>query len=488
MPAILYPWIVWHQIVSFLQGPPADGWWVRLLYQRALAGLYLVAFLNVVNQWPALVGDHGLMPARRFIERIRFRRTPSLFYLRGCANDRVFAVAAWSGVALSLLALFGVSEAFGLWPSLLTWTALFVLYLSFVNVGQTFYGFGWESILLEAGFFAIFLGPSRMAPPMVVLWMIRWLLFRVMFGAGLIKLRGDPCWRKMTALCFHYETQPLPNPLSRWFHGLPRPVQKLSGAFTLFVELPVCFFYFAPQPWAAVAGALTIAFQMVLILSGNLSWLNWLTILITIPCFTGFGTAPQVSPIPDAWAVVLLLLTATVVVMSWWPVRNMLSRHQLMNASFNPLHLVGTYGAFGSVDRERYEVIVEGSHDGDDWRAYEFKCKPGDPRRRPGVVSPYHLRLDWLMWFVAKADAWQHPWFMVFLGKLLLADRATLRLMRSSPFGDEAPRYVRARLFRYRFGHGDCYWDREEVDELFVPPVALRKDVQQHHQEHQQHG
>jgi hypothetical protein len=464
---------VWHAIVGFLSGSPTDGWWTRFLYQRSLAIIYLVAFVAVVRQFRPLLGEHGLLPAPEFVRRVSFRQAPSLFHLR--ATDGAFAGAAWLGVGASLLALTGLSDAFGTTWSVAVWTTLFVLYLSFVNVGQRFYAFGWESILLEAGFFAIFLGPFGSASPRIVLWMLRWLLFRVMFGAGLIKLRGDPCWRRRTALYFHYETQPLPNPLSRWFHALPRPVHRLECWFTLFVELVVPFGYFAPSPVCQIAGALTILFQVVLILSGNLSWLNHLTIVIAIACFPIAGSPVVTAGLSDGRAIVLLTLTGAVLAMSWFPIRNMCSRFQMMNASFNPLHLVSTYGAFGSVDRDRLEVIVEGSDSlAGPWLPYEFSRKPGRTTRRLRFVSPYHLRLDWLMWFLPKSSPLQHPWFFALIAKLLANDRDTLRLLAATPFPDRPPRFLRARLYRYRFARrgSPAVWLRDPLG-FYLPPLTL---------------
>src|SRR5690348_16092537 len=195
----------------------ADNYWLtRTVFQRGLALVYFIAFLNAVNQFKPLLGERGLLPVPLWIRHVPFRESPSLFYL--APKDWAFTAAAWLGVALSCLALTGISERFSSLASAVIWALLWVLYLSFVNVGQTFYAFGWESILLEAGFYSIFLGSRAVAPQMVMIILLRWLCFRVMFGAGLIKLRGDPCWRDLSCLDYHYQTQPMPNPLSWYFH------------------------------------------------------------------------------------------------------------------------------------------------------------------------------------------------------------------------------------------------------------------------------
>ncbi len=256
-------------------------WYSRFAFQRALAIVYLSAFIVAANQFVPLVGEHGLLPAPRFIDDIAFGDSPSLFFW--FPTDRAFHLAAWLGVALSLLALTGYPERSRPGVAAAVWVALWVLYLSFVNVGQTFYAFGWESLLLEAGFLTIFAGANLSAPSALSIWMWRWLLFRIMLGAGLIKLRGDPCWRDLTCLDYYFETQPMPNPLSWYFHWLPSAVHHAGVVFNHVAELVVPFGYFAPQPIAAIAGMLTIVFQLTLIVSGNLSWLNWLTIVLAIP-------------------------------------------------------------------------------------------------------------------------------------------------------------------------------------------------------------
>ena len=211
----------------------------RTVFQRALGLVYLIAFINAVNQFKPLLGERGLLPVTDWVRAIPFRETPSLFYL--APKDAAFTAAAWAGVILSSLVVAGIADRYSWWMSAIVWALLWVLYLSFVNVGQTFYGFGWESILLEAGFYAIFLGSARTAPQFLTILLLRWLCFRVMFGAGLIKLRGDPCWHDMTCLDYHYETQPMPNPLSWYFHWGPVWTHRAGVWFNHFAELIVPF-------------------------------------------------------------------------------------------------------------------------------------------------------------------------------------------------------------------------------------------------------
>ncbi|MEU6468393.1 lipase maturation factor family protein [Streptomyces massasporeus] len=465
----------------------SDYWLTRLVFQRALAAVYLVAFLTAVLQFRALIGRRGMLPVPRFVERVPFKRAPSLFQWH--YSDRFFALCAWAGCAVSAALLAGLDSLLPLWGGMLLWLVPWVLYLSIVNVGQTWYSFGWESLLLEVGFLAVFLGNDEVAPPVVVLFLLRWILFRVEFGAGLIKMRGDACWRRLTCLDHHHETQPMPGPLSWFFHHLPKPLHRVEVAANHVTQLVVPFLLFTPQPVATAAASLMILTQVWLVLSGNFSWLNWITIVLALSAVRFPADPPEVPGAPLWYVVVVLTVAVSLLVLSYRPVRNMLSRRQVMNRSFDPLHLVNTYGAFGSVSRVRYEVVVEGTADevpraDSGWLEYEFKGKPGDPRRWPRQFAPYHLRLDWLMWFAALSPAYADPWFGTLVERLLENDRATLKLLRRSPFPpDEPPRFVRARLFRYRYTTwrelretGAC-WERTYVRD-FLPPTRLAGPVQ----------
>jgi Lipase maturation factor len=474
-----------------LSHPPApEGgyWYSRWLFERALALLYAVAFLVALNQFVPLLGEHGLLPVPRFVRQVPFRITPSLFYL--APTDTAFRAAAWLGLALSVVALLGLASRARSLAAAGVWALLWLLYLSFVNVGQTFYAFGWETLLLETGFLAIFLGGRTTRDAIVCPWLLRWVLFRVMFGAGLIKWRGDPCWRDLTCLDFYFETQPIPNPLTWYFHRLPDSVHHAGVVLNHVVELGLPLLLFAPQPVAGIAGLVTIAFQFVLIASGNLSWLNWLTIALAIATLPDrwLRWLPVARPALDRPTVagrgVGYALLAVVAVLSIAPVVNMLSAAQVMNTSYDPLHLVNTYGAFGSITQVRHEIVVEGTDaalltDATTWRAYEFKGKPGDPFRMPAQIAPYHLRLDWLMWFAAMSEPVEHEWFAPLLEKLLRGDPATLGLLGTNPFPGRPPRYVRAEYYTYRLTAPaerratGRWWHRERLG-VYYPAVSLR--------------
>jgi Lipase maturation factor len=458
-------------------------WYSRFLFERALALAYLVAFVVALNQFVPLLGEHGLEPVPRFVSVVPFRASPSLFY--AFPHDTAFRLIAWAGITLSVLAFTSVPARAGSAPAAVVWIALWVLYLSFVNVGQTFYGFGWETLLLEAGFLTIFSGGRATEPSQILMWLYRWLLFRLMFGAGLIKLRGDSCWRDLTCLDYYFETQPLPNPLSWHFHWLPRSVLHSGVVVNHIVEIGVPFGYFLPQPFAGTAGILTILFQLILIMSGNLSWLNWLTIVLAIPTLPDRWLAwlpvrPPLLHEPTVLRFAVYGLAVVVVLLSIAPITNMLSANQVMNTSFEPLHIVNTYGAFGSITRERNEVVIEGTLDerpseASEWREYEFKGKPGALTRRPPQVAPYHMRLDWLMWFAALSSPGEQPWLRPFIASLLAGDRNVLSLMRKNPFPDRPPRVVRAVYYRYRFTTPEerrrtgRWWERERLGIYFGP-------------------
>ncbi|MCP2030975.1 hypothetical protein L1277_001066 [Okibacterium sp. HSC-33S16] len=462
----------------------------RQVLQRGIAALYLIAFISAANQFPALLGERGLLPAPWFLNRITFRQSPSLFHWKYSDSLLLGVASVGAGIAATLVA--GLPQQGPPWLPMVAFLLLWAGYLSIVNIGQTFYGFGWESLLCEAGFIVAFLGSDEVAPPLVIILFLRWLVFRLEFGAGMIKMRGGSEWRDLTALTYHHETQPMPNPLSWYAHRLPRWFHKCEVLGSHFSQLIVPFFLFAPQPVASVAALIIILTQLWLVLTGNFAWLNWITIVLAFSAVSdeviravvpGFGFARTAAPTPLWFMVIVLAVTAFLLVLSWRPLANLFARHQLMNASFNRYHLVNAYGAFGTVTKVRLEVIVEGCDDEhptaeSEWKPYEFKGKPGDVRRVPGQFAPYHLRLDWLMWFLALGSP-DTRWFQMLLVRLLAGDRRTLRLMAANPFPDAPPRWIRARAFRYRFTtraekrETGEWWSRTLVGTL-VDPMTLR--------------
>ena len=431
----------------------------RLLLQRGVALVHVLAFASVLYEWRPLLGERGLTPVPLFTDRVPWRLTPSIFHWR--YSDRLATGLAWLGLALSLSLLVGLAEVAPTPVVTAVWLVLFGLYLSYVNVGQVWYGFGWESLLLEAGVLVALFGAADVAVSWPALLLVRWLLFRIEVGAGLIKLRGDPCWRDLTCLDYHHETQPLPGPLSRRAHNLPTWFHRLETGANHVVQLVVPFGLFLPQPIAGVAGVLIIATQGWLMLTGNFAWLNLLTIVLALSVLPDAwfddvapGLVEGPAGLPLWWLVPVLLVTAWFGWASRVPAQNLLSRSQRMNARHNPLHLAGSYGAFGSVTKERFELVVEGSDDGGaTWQAYEFRAKPQDPARRPPQVAPFHLRTDWLLWFAAMTPrpGPRDGWMQVLVDRLIDGDPLVRRLLRHDPFDGAAPDAVRVRRDRYRF-------------------------------------
>jgi hypothetical protein len=491
------------------------AWWQRLLAEpatyeitrfavvRLLGFVYLVAFGSLALQVLPLFGRDGLLPAAQFLANVHERlggngywRVPSLFWFG--SSDAILQAASLAGVLLSAAVVAGVTNG-------AVQLVLWLLYASFVHVGQIFYGYGWEFQLLETGMLAVFLCPMRSlrpfprtATPTVVLWLLRWLSFRVMLGSGLIKLRGDSCWTDLTCLDFHFETQPNPNPLSWWMHHSPHALHAGGVLLTHFVEVVAPWFVFAFRPWRLAAGTAIVGFQFILILTGNLSFLNWLTIVPALACFDDAAfarllPASRRAAIAARFEALLRsraqrlassVYAVLVALLSVFPVINLASCRQEMNTSYEPLALVNTYGAFGGIDRERFEVILEGTRDeipGRDarWIEYELPCMPGDPRRRPCVVTPYQHRLDWQMWFVGNASARgealeQDPWLVHLVWKLLRGDPTAKRLLARDPFPGEPPRWIRARIWRYRFTvAGEKGWWARQPDAFFLRPVSL---------------
>ena len=471
-----------------------DAWdyeFARQVLQRGIAALYLVAFLSTVNQFPVLLGERGLLPVPDFLDLARRLARPTLFRWR--YSDALLRTVCWTGIGVAALLVAGVPQTGPPWLPMAAFLALWFLYMSIVNVGQTFYGFGWEILLLEAGFTVAFLGSDQTPPPTTVLILIVWLVFRLEFGAGMIKIRGGREWRDMTAMFYHHETQPMPGPLSRQAHLLPRPLHKVEVAGNHFAQLVVPFFLFAPQPLASIAAGIVIVTQLWLVFTGNFAWLNWVAIILAFAAVSD-PVAHAVFPFiplewhpgaetPVWWLGVVVLVTVLLLACSYRPLLNLFSRRQLMNASFNRWRLVNAYGAFGTVTKQRIEIVVEGTlaeepNAPDElWLEYGFKGKPGDVRRLPPQWAPYHLRLDWLMWFLPLRTV-HEDWFYAFLDKLLQADKPTLRMLRHDPFDGGRPRWVRARSYLYRFASREEFrrtgerWVRVLLSDA-VPPVQL---------------
>jgi hypothetical protein len=488
-------------------GEPRSYRLTRSVLLRLLGVVYLFGFLGLTRQVVPLLGGDGLTPARAYLddlarEGVGFWDQPGLFWF-GC-SDTTLQIAAWFGVVLSVAVVLGYANA----PIMVV---LWVLYSSFDRIGQLWFAFGWEIQLLETGFLAIFLAPpldprpthSR-APSFIVILLYRWLTFRIMLGAGLIKLRGDACWRELSCLDHHFETQPIPNPASAWFHHMPHWVHVAGVAFNHLVELVGPWLVlFGRRKWRLIAAAAMLAFQGSLVISGNLAFLNWLTLVPVIACFDDDAIRWCMPGRVRRWldarsaradaggrdrptrvaTIVARCLAVLIAIKSIEVVANLASSRQRMNGAYDRLALVNTYGAFGSVGEVRHELVIEGTRDeapGADtvWEPYELPCKPGDLDRRPCILGPYHYRLDWLIWFAAMYPAYSDrndytAWLVDFVHQLLRADPELRSLIAVDPFGDEPPQWIRIRRFIYHFAAaGEGGWLREQP-EMWLDPMSL---------------
>ena len=484
--------------------PRPTYWLTRFMILRLLGIIYAIAFLVAINQLIPLMGHDGLLPLDLYLKHVSaalgsdsagFWRLPSIFWFTH--SDSALLTVTWIGFILSLFVVAGFANI----PIMFV---LWILYMSIVHVGQEWYGYGWEIQLNETGFLAIFLCslwdmrpfPKR-PPPFLIIILFRWLIFRIMLGAGLIKLRGDEIWRNATALYYHFETQPIPGPLSRWFHFLPHFVLKIGVWFNWLAELIAPLFAFGPRLARHIAGIIMVLLQIVLILSGNLSFLNWLTIVPALACFDDSFWAKilpkrlvKMAQIAEEHqeeyesrtrTTVIWIVTGTVAVLSVQPIFNMLSPGQIMNTSFDTFDLVNTYGAFGTVGQERLNVVFEGTADNDstdkaNWKPYIYKGEPVLLDKRPPQIAPYQLRLDWQMWFASMSSPSEYTWTFNLVYKLLHNDPKTLSLFASNPFPDKPPRYIRAVLFRYYFekpgNPQGLYWNRTKLSN-WLPPFSV---------------
>ena len=437
---------------------------------RALGAIYLVAFVSFGVQAQGLIGSRGILPFEDFLRaahealgRGAYWQVPSVLWLSW--TDPALHAAWILGSLCAVVAIIGYRQRLAL-------AACLILWLSLCSIGQDFLSFQWDTLLLEAGFLALFADDS---PARV--WVFRWLVFRLMFFSGIGKLlTGDSTWRNLTALHDHYETQPLPTPLAWYMDQLPLWFQKISTAFVLFGEVGVPFLVFAPRRFRWAGGGLLILLQVLILLTGNYTFFNWLTILLALFLFV----EPKKIDLGRVHRGVSVALVAFVGVSS------SLLFFDLFNARLPPgggalLHLItplkiaNPYGLFTVMTVSRPEIIVEGSNDRVNWRAYEFRYKPGDVRRAPPIVAPHQPRLDWQMWFAALGSYQENRWFTNFMIRLLQGEPSVLRLLGHNPFPDAPPRYVRARVFLYHFTHfGERAWWRREEEGSYFPVVSLK--------------
>ena len=363
----------------------------------------------------------------------------------------------------------------------------FILYLSLVSVGQDFLSFQWDFLLLECGFLAIFLLPVF---PRV--WLFRWLLFRLMFLSGAVKLlSGDPTWRNLTALQYHYQTQPLPTPFAWYFHQLPADFQKASVVFVFVVELLIPFLMFAPRRVRFFAGGMTVVLQILIFITGNYAFFNLLTLALCLFLYDDAvlrrfrrkaPAEPRSTVLQRSVTAVLftfILLASCFELMGTFARRIPQPAATLLSA-MAPFGIVNTYGLFAVMTTSRLEITVEGSNDGQTWLAYRFKYKPGDLDRAPRWVQPHQPRLDWQMWFAALGSYQGNPWFVNFMLRLLEGSPDVPALLAVNPFPSAPPRYIRAQVYDYKFTNmaehrATGNWWRRELKGTYFPPASLKQ-------------
>ncbi len=481
----------------------------RWVFLRLLGLTYLIAFVSLRVQVIGLIGAHGILPAGEFLQAVQrgygsqaYRLLPTLAWIS--SSDAALKLLCTLGALSGLLAMLGFLTG----PALaLAW----LCYLSLVTVGQDFLSFQWDILLLETGFLVLFMVPWRLAEPpwrsgssfvsATVLWLQRWLLFRLMFLSGAVKLlSGDATWRNLTALQYHYWTQPLPTPLAWYAAQLPAWFQKVSVTGVFVLELGVPFLIFAPQRFRRIGAVLIASFQLLIALTGNYGFFNLLAMILCVLILDDSflrrwlparlvdrwkeqpgppRAAPIGSVIRATLAVVILVISVsemlgTFKLEDWVPgfARQMISWQE-------PFDLVNTYGLFAVMTTSRVEIVVEGSDDGQIWQAYEFKYKPGDLSRRPPWVAPHQPRLDWQMWFAALASYQENPWFSNFMVRLLEGTPEVTALLASNPFPNGPPRFVRAIAYDYQFTDFAARrttgnWWRRERRGVYFPEASLR--------------
>ena len=471
----------------------------RRWFLRLIGVVYLIAFTSFWTQVDGLIGSNGILPSGPWLEAVRdrfgtdsYRLFPTLCWLN--PGDWFLHFLCGGGVLMSLLLVAGIAPTLCL-------VLLWAFYLSLCVSGQVFMNFQWDYLLLEAGFLAIFLAPLRLLPSIrnetrispYAHFLLCWLLFRLMFMSGVVKLTsGDESWWNLTALRYHYETQPLPTPLAWLFNQGPPWFQAASAALMFATEIGAPFLLFGPRRLRLVGVTAIIMLQILIALTGNYGFFNLLTVTLCLlfiddyvwPRFRTRETIPPPGMHWPAWLMIplttfVLICSAPLLWDAFFPDAGWPPVVEAVYAYVEPFRSLNGYGLFRVMTKTRPEIIVEGSQDGVTWRPYEFKYKVGDVQRAPPIVAPHQPRLDWQMWFAALDDVNREPWFVNFLARLLQGSRPVLQLLKENPFGDSPPHYVRAKLFQYHFtdlhekSETGAWWKRGD-EEVYCPPVSLR--------------
>ncbi|MEO6870796.1 MAG: lipase maturation factor family protein [Chthoniobacterales bacterium] len=484
-------WLLWGNDVRRPTYFAARRWFLR-----ALGVIYLIAFVSFWAQADGLVGAHGILPLPQFLAAAHtqvgdtaYGYLPTLCWFN--SSNAFLHFLCGAGAVISALLVVGFAP-------ILCLALLFILYLSLTIAGQTFFSFQWDILLLETGFLAIFLAPWRwrMRPndpaPLnpVALFLLQFLLFKLMFMSGVVKLTsGDPLWWNLSALDYHYWTQPLPTVLGWWADKSPEGVKHFSVAATLVIEVVLPFFIWLPRRLRLFAAGAIVLLQVVIGLTGNYAFFNLLTIALCFLLIDDYVwnakrlTSPSTGARWPVWVPALVLvgtlpINAMLLYSGCRPEATWPRPLTFLYGKLAPFRIVNGYGLFRVMTKERPEIIIEGSNDGADWQPYLFKWKAGPLDRMPGFVEPHQPRLDWQMWFAALSDARQNPWFVRLIVQLLHGEPAVVQLLEKNPFPDKPPRYLRADIYQYHFATAaehratGAWWTRG-YPQTYLPSVSL---------------
>jgi predicted DCC family thiol-disulfide oxidoreductase YuxK len=487
-----------YRLSKALFGPTARPQSLSLtiwIYLRLLALVYLAAFASFAMQAPGLVGADGIVPVNDYFSAVdgaygpeKYWLLPSLFWFDSSAAT--LDLICWLGVALSVVLLLN-------YRPLLCLVGLYLLYLTLYTGGQVFMTFQWDNLLLECGFLAMFLCHS----PRLFVWLHRWLLFRFMLQSGLVKwMSGDESWHDLSALAFHFETQPLPTALAWYADKLPGLVLQAGVLFTFVIELLVPFLILMPRQPRLVAAVCIAVFELLISLTGSYNYFNFLTVALCLlllddqslaTLVPGFlrDRSQRLSSSHRSWR--RAILPGAVAVVYFWTSATLLgitgrrsefsgfSRELLVWTA--PLHMANSYGLFAAMTKQRAEIVIEGSADGVEWQAYELPFKPGSLNRAPVWATPHQPRLDWQLWFAALAPVERNPWFKNLVVGLLTGSQPVLDLFAYNPFPDEPPSYVRAKLYQYHFSDWNtrretgAWWTRTYAGEFYPAAGLVRR-------------
>jgi lipase maturation factor 1 len=458
------------------------------LFLHLLGAIYFFAFGAQLFQIRGLIGKEGILPIENYLnylsrrlQKKKFYYVPTVFWLNH--SDTMLWVVPACGALLGLFLLVGG-------PPALLIPCLIILHLSIISIGQDFWGFGWEGFLLEISYNAFFL--SLTDQPNLLVWIsINLLLFRFHFEAGTSKIEsGDPNWRNLTALKFHYQSQPLPNTIAWYIYKLPLGFHKFSTFKMFFIELVIPFFALFGTPEMRLGSfVLFFGLQFFIWFTGNFSYLNYLTVVLSVILIANtylelfFGAPPMLQPthwiLDNFLSLAGLGLIFLQIIALWNHYSPTITTRKILRYIYH-LHIANRYGIFAIMTTDRYEIIIEGSDDETEWKEYYFWHKPSELTRRPRRISPYQPRIDWQAWFLPFGAFEEQDWFKSLLICLLKGSPSVLSLLRHNPFPEKPPQFIRAQIYLYEFSDQKTkkklgfWWTRQYLGP-YSPTYKLNK-------------